>query len=90
MPVGATHSFPHPSDPARRKAFRWREDSQGCTVSSVFCTEGVCAIQDLQGQEGVQIRAAKGTIQYKGYMQMQLMLSIAGFVVVIITNFRGL
>ena len=49
----------------------------------------VDAIQDLQGQ-GVEIRAAKGTIQYKSDMQMQLMFSIAGFVVVIITNLQGL
>ena len=41
MPVGVTHSSQHPSDQARRKGFRWREDSQGCTVSSVLCTEGV-------------------------------------------------
>ena len=46
----------------------------------------VTAIQSLQGQEGVEIRAAKGTIQYKGDMHMQLMFSIAGFIVVI-TNF---
>ena len=48
------------------------------------------AIQKLQGQEGVEIRAAKGTIQYKRNMQMQLMFNIARFVVVIITNFQGL
>ena len=48
------------------------------------------AIQNLQGQEGVEIRPAKGTIQYKRDMQMQLMFNIAGFVVAIITNFRGL
>ena len=45
------------------------------------------AIRNLQGQEGVEIRAAKGTIQYKCDMQMQLIFNIAGFVVVIITNF---
>ena len=45
------------------------------------------AIQDLQGQEGVEIRAAKGTIQYKSDIQMQLMFSIAGFVLLIITHF---
>ena len=48
------------------------------------------AIQDLQGQEGVKIRAAKSTIQYKSDMQMQLMFSIAGFVLVIITHFQRL
>ena len=37
----ATHSFPHPSDPTRRNGCRWREANQGCTVSSVLCTEGV-------------------------------------------------
>ena len=50
--------------------------------------EEVAAIQSLQGQEGVEIRAAKGIIQYKGDMQMELMFSIAGFIVVI--NFQGL
>ena len=40
------------------------------------------AIRNLQGQEGVEIRADKGTIQYKSDM-----FNIAGFVVVIITNF---
>ena len=50
----------------------------------------VDAIQDLEGQEGVEIRAAKGTIQYKSDMQMQLMFNIAGFVLVIITHFQGL
>ena len=50
----------------------------------------VDAIQDLQGQEGVKIRAAKGTIQYKSDMQMQLMFSIARFIVVIVTHFQGL
>ena len=48
------------------------------------------AIQNLQGNEGVEIRPAKGTIQYKSDMQMQLMFNIAGFILVIITNFRGL
>ena len=37
--VSATHYFPHPSDPTKRKDCRWPEDSQGCTVSSVICTE---------------------------------------------------
>ena len=48
------------------------------------------AIQDLQGQEGVESRAAKGSIQYKSDMQMHLMFSIAGFVPVIIAHFQGL
>ena len=39
MSVSATLSFPHPSDPTRRKGCRWPEDSQGCTVYSVICTE---------------------------------------------------
>ena len=39
MSVGATHSLSHPSDPTRRKGCQWPEDSQGCTVSSVICTE---------------------------------------------------
>ena len=30
----------------------------------------VDAIQNLPGQEGVEIRATKGTIQYKSDMQM--------------------
>ena len=50
----------------------------------------VDAIRDLQGQEGIESRAAKGTIQYKSDMQMQLMFSIAGIVQVIITHFQGL
>ena len=48
------------------------------------------AIRNLLGQEGVEIRPAKGTIQYKSDMQMQFMLNIAGFVLVIITHFQGL
>ena len=90
--MGVAHSFPHPQIQHRKKAASGkRTDSQGCTVSSVFCTDGVDAIQDLQGQEGVLIRAAKGTIQNKSDMQMmQLMFSIAGFVLVIITHFQGL
>ena len=48
------------------------------------------AVQDLQGQEGVEIRAAKGTMQDKSDMQMQLMFSIAGFILVIITHFQEL
>ena len=50
----------------------------------------VDAILNLLGQEGVEIRAAKGTIQYKSDMQMQLMFNIAGLVLIIITNFQGL
>ena len=50
----------------------------------------VDAIRDLQAQEGIEIGAAKGTIQYKSDMQMHLMLIIAGFVLVIITRFHGL
>ena len=50
----------------------------------------VDAIRDLQGQEDIEIGAAKGTIQYKSDMQMQLMFSIAGFVLVITTHFQGL
>ena len=42
----------------------------------------VDAIQDLQGKEG-----GEGAVQYKSDMQMQLMFSIAGFVLVIITHF---
>ena len=41
MVCEATHSFPQPSDPTRRNDCRWREANQGCTVSSVLCTEGV-------------------------------------------------
>ena len=50
----------------------------------------VDAIRDLQGQSGIESRAAKGTIQYKSDMQMQLMFNIAGIVQVIITHFQGL
>ena len=50
----------------------------------------VDAIRDLQGQEGIESGAAKGTIQYKSDMQMQLMFSIAGIIQVIITHFHGL
>ena len=85
MFVGVAHYFPHPQIQQGKKAAGGKR-----TVSTAFCTEGVDAIQDLQGQEGVEIRAAKGTIQYKSDMQMQLMFNIAGFVLVIITNFRGL
>ena len=82
MSVGVAHFFPHPQiQQGKKPASGKRTDSQGCTVSSAFCTEGVNAIQDLQGQEGVKIRAAKGTIQYKCDMQIQLMFSIAGFVI---------
>ena len=48
----------------------------------------VDAVRNLQGQEGVEIRAANSTIQCKCHMQMQLMFSIAGFIVVIITTFQ--
>ena len=50
----------------------------------------VDAIRDLQGQGGIESRAAKGTIQYKSDMEMQLMFNIAGIVQVIITHFQGL
>ena len=48
------------------------------------------AIRKLKGQESVEIRVVKGTIQYKSDMQMQLMFNIAGFIVVIITHIREL
>ena len=50
----------------------------------------VDAFQNLLGQEGVEIRAAKSNILYKSDMQMQLIFSIAGLVLVIITNLQGL
>ena len=37
--VSATHYFLHPSDPTKRKGCWWPEDNQGCTVSTVICTE---------------------------------------------------
>ena len=81
---GCSSLLPASSDPTRKKGCRWQENSV-----YRFLHRRVDAIQDLQGQEGVEIRAAKGTIQYKSDMQMQLMFNIAGFVLVI-TNFRGL
>ena len=83
MFVGVAHYFPNPQIQQGKKAAGGKR-----TVSTAFCTEGVDANQDLQGQKGVKSRAA--TIQYKSDMQMQLMFNIAGFVLVIITNFQGL
>ena len=42
MFVSAAQSFPHPQIQQQEKAASGkRTDSQGCTVSSAFCTEGV-------------------------------------------------
>ena len=79
MFVGVAHFFPNPQIQQGKRLPVAREQ---CLPLS--------APKDLQGQEGVEIRAAKGTIQYRSDMQMQLMFNIAGFVLVIITNFRGL
>ena len=49
------------------------------------------AFWNLRGKKVSRLELlAKGTLQYKSDMQMQLMFKIAGFVQVIITHFQGL
>ena len=50
------HFFQHPQIQQGEKAGGGKR-----TVSTAFCTKGVDGIQDLQGQDGVEIRAAEGT-----------------------------